>query len=125
MDFYNKKLSQIKFTRDSVAEIRNECEAGRDLKLNISVLERKSDQETMRNLEKRKKQELQAYVPTLKKSDSSYLRKRFQVNSNKGLDHVRRENILGTNHEIEVETMNILRNNKKRFNKSVERRYEY
>ena len=32
---------------------------------------------------------------------------------------------MGTNREIEVETMNILRNNKKRFNESVERRYEY
>ena len=79
----------------------------------------------MRNIEKRKWQELQAYVPTLKKSDSTYLRKRFQVSQSKGLDHVRRDNILGTNHEIEVETMHILRNSKKRFNKSVERRYEY
>ena len=64
-------------------------------------------------------------MPALKRSDSSYLKKRFQVIADKGLDHVRRDNILGTNREIEVETMNILRNNKKRFKESVERRYEY
>ena len=76
-------------------------------------------------MEKIRKQELSAIIPTLKKSDSSYLKKRFEAIAQKGLDHVRRENIMGTNREIEVETMNILRNNKKRFNESVERRYEY
>ena len=93
--------------------------------MNISVLERKADQATVNKTDQMRKEELRAQIPTLKKSDSSYLRKRFQVNSSKGLDYVRRENFLGTNEEIEFETMNILRNSKKRFNQSVERRYEY
>ena len=43
VDFYNKRLSQIKFTRDSVAEIKNQSEAGRELSMNISLLERRTD----------------------------------------------------------------------------------
>ena len=40
MNFYNKRLSQVKFTRDSVAEIKTETEAGREIKMNISLLEK-------------------------------------------------------------------------------------
>lgn len=60
----------------------------------------------------------------MKRSDSSYLKKRFQAIADKGLDHVKRANILGTNEEIETNTLHLMKNNKKRFNKSVERRFE-
>ena len=70
-------------------------------------------------------QDLHQEVPLMKKSDSSYLKKRFQVIADKGLDKVRRDKIHGSTHEIEAETLNILKNNKKRFNESIERRYEY
>lgn len=52
-----------------------------------------------------KRQELHREVPMMKKSDSSYLRKRFQVIANKGLDNVRRDKIHGSNHQIEMETL--------------------
>lgn len=55
-DFYNKRLSQVKFTRDSVAEIRNEVEAGRDLRMNISLLRRQSDPAVQKKLEKKLRQ---------------------------------------------------------------------
>ena len=40
-------------------------------------------------------------MPYLKKSDSSYLKTRFQQLENKGLDRVARKNVLGTKAEIE------------------------
>ena len=61
----------------------------------------------------------------MKKSDSRYLQKRFQMIADKGLDKVRREKIHGTTQEIEANTLHLMKNNKKRFKQSVERRYEY
>ena len=52
----------------------------------------------------------------MKKSDSRYLQKRFQMIADKGLDKVRREKIHGTTQEIEANTLHLMKNNKKRFN---------
>ena len=69
--------------------------------------------------------ELSQTVPLMRKSDSSYLKKSFQLIANKGHECVRREKIHGSNREIEEETLRILKDNKKRFNQSVERRNEF
>ena len=54
----------------------------------------------------------------MKTSDSSYLRKRFELLDCKGLDKVCHNNGYGTNKQIEIETLGILKENKKRFIKS-------
>ena len=54
----------------------------------------------------------------MKKSESSYLRKRFELFQHKGLDRVSHNSGHGSNSKIEVETLGILRENKKRFIKS-------
>ena len=61
-------------------------------------------------------------VPQLKKSDSRYLKKRFKLNAYKGIDKVRTDMIFGSQKEVRLNTLEMLKENKKRFNDSVERR---
>ena len=61
-------------------------------------------------------------VPQLKKSDSRYLKKRFKLNAYKGIDKVRTNMIFGSQKEVKLNTMQMLKENKKRFNNSVGKR---
>ena len=61
----------------------------------------------------------------MKKSDSGYLQKKFELLSCKGLDKVSHSNGHGSASRIEAETLKILKENKKRFTGAQERRNEF
>lgn len=52
----------------------------------------------------------------LRPSDSGYLKKRFDLISLRGIDQVQSDRIHGSLTQIEKETLNILKEKRKRFN---------
>ena len=122
MKVYNDQLRTVKFTRASV--IVHKSNSQREKQINIAVLNRR-DSNHERNKEEKEKRELSQSIPLLKKSDSTYLKKRFQLNAYKGIDKVRTKKLFGTKKDVELQTLQILKVNKKRFNASVEKRNEF
>ena len=98
VDFYNNQLRKVKFTRNSISLIKSS--SNQNLQTNLNTFER-IDPLQKRLQEEYEREQINQKMPYLKKSDSSYLKTRFQQLENKGLDRVARKNVLGTKAEIE------------------------
>ena len=77
LNFYNKAMTKVKFSRENVYTQKDKTDKGEKIRGTDTLHKRNSKQEKM--FEYFKKKDLQAEVPLMKKSDSSYLRKRFEL----------------------------------------------
>ena len=107
------QLTKIKFNRSSVVVYKSNSQ--REKQINIGKLERR-DPMIEQKQDEREKRALKNSVPLLKKSDSGYLKKRFRLSLLKGIDKVRTDKLFGSKKEVELETINMLKEEKKRFN---------
>lgn len=123
LDFYNKQMTKVKFSRENVMKQKSNTERGQKIGGAQDLVTRDPNQEKISQYFKKKV--LQAEVPKMKKSDSGYLRKRFELFQARGIEKVQRSNGHGSSTQIEVETLNILKENRKRFTSAQEKRNEF